>query len=108
MPLGLFRALLAFVTFGAISVILFRLDWRLALITMICVPILILLSIQVAHRLRPIWLAVQNETGALGTVMQESLTGVRVGTAFARQDFEIAKFDSKNRAVRELNMDAML
>jgi len=106
-PLGLFRALLAFVTFGAISVILFRLDWRLALITMTCVPILILLSMQVAHRLRPIWLAVQNETGALGTVMQESLSGVRVVKAFAREDFEIAKFDSKNREVRELNMDAM-
>ncbi len=106
-PLGLFRALLAFVTFGAISIILFRLDWRLALITMICVPLLILLSIQVAHRLRPIWLAVQNETGALGTVMQESLSGVRVVKAFAREDFEIAKFDSKNREVRELNMDAM-
>ncbi len=106
-PLGLFRALLAFVTFGAISVILFRLDWRLALITMTCVPILILLSMQVARRLRPIWLAVQNETGALGTVMQESLSGVRVVKAFAREDFEIAKFDSKNREVRELNMDAM-
>lgn len=106
-PLGLFRALLAFVTFGAISVILFRLDWRLALITMICVPILILLSMQVARRLRPIWLDVQNETGALGTVMQESLSGVRVVKAFAREDFEIAKFDSKNREVRELNMGAM-
>jgi len=106
-PLGLFRALLAFVTFGAISVILFRLDWRLALITMICVPILILLSMQVARRLRPIWLDVQNETGALGTVMQESLSGVRVVKSFAREDFEIAKFDSKNREVRELNMGAM-
>jgi ABC-type multidrug transport system fused ATPase/permease subunit len=106
-PLGLLRALLAFVTFGAISIILFRLDWHLALVTMICVPILILLSIQVARRLRPIWLAVQNETGALGTIMQESLSGVRVVKAFAREDFEIAKFDAKNREVRELNMGAM-
>src|SRR5947199_7070927 len=77
-PLGLLRALLACVTFGTISLILFELDWHLALITMICVPILILLSIQVARRLRPLWLRVQNETGALGTVMQESLSGVRV------------------------------
>lgn len=106
-PLGLLRALLAFVTFGAISIILFRLDWHLALVTMICVPILMLLSIQVARRLRPIWLDVQNETGALGTIMQESLSGVRVVKAFAREDFEIAKFDAKNREVRELNMDAM-
>ena len=106
-PLGLLRGLLALVTFGAVTIILFRLDWHLALITMICVPILILLSVQVGRRLRPIWLDVQNETGALGTVMQESLSGMRVVKAFAREDFEIAKYETKNREVRELNMSAM-
>src|SRR6266700_5283313 len=106
-PLGLLRALLAFVYFVAITIILFRLDRYLALVTMICVPIIILLSIQVARRLRPLWLRVQNETGALGTVMQESLSGVRVVKAFAREEFEIAKFDTKNRELRELNLGAM-
>jgi ATP-binding cassette subfamily B protein len=106
-PLGLLRALLAFMTFGAVSIILFRLDWHLALVTMICVPILILLAVQVARRLDPMWQSVQNETGALGTVMQESLSGVRVVKAFAREEFEIAKFDAKNRELRELNLGAM-
>ena len=106
-PLGLLRAILAFVYFGAITVILFRLDSGLALVTMICVPILILLSIQVARRLRPMLLQVQNENGELGTVMQESLSGVRVVKAFAREAFEIAKFDAKNRELRELNLGAM-
>src|SRR5947209_4036881 len=106
-PLGLLRGLLAIVTFGAVTIILFRLDWRLALITMLCVPILALLSFQVAQRLRPIWLDVQNETGALGTVMQESLSGVRVVKAFAREDFEITKYETKNLELRELNMSAM-
>src|SRR5207248_7302850 len=106
-PMGLLRALLALVTFGAICIVLFRLDWYLALVTMICVPILILLSVQVGRRLRPIWSGVQNETGALGTVMQESLSGMRVVKAFAREDFAIARYDAKNREVRELNMSAM-
>lgn len=106
-PLGLLRALVALVTFGAITVVLFQLDWHLALVTMICVPILVFLSIQVARRLRPMWLSVQNEAGALGTVMQESLSGMRVVKAFAREEFEIAKFDAKNRELRELNLGAM-
>lgn len=106
-PLGLLRALLALVTFGSITGILFRLDWRLALVMMICVPFLALLSLQVARRLRPIWLSVQNETGALGTVMQESLSGMRVVKAFARDEFEIKKYETKNRALRELNLAAM-
>ncbi|MFL5703401.1 MAG: ABC transporter transmembrane domain-containing protein, partial [Ktedonobacteraceae bacterium] len=83
-PMGLLRALLALVTFTAVTVILLWLDWRLALVTLISVPILAALSIQVARRLRPLWLGVQNETGALSTVMQESLSGMRVVKAFAR------------------------
>ena len=106
-PLGLLRGLLALVMFTAISVILFRLDWRLALVTMLCVPLLIILSTQVSRRLRPLWLNVQNETGALGTIMQENLSGMRVVKAFAREKFAISRYDAKNLEVRELNMSAM-
>jgi ABC-type multidrug transport system fused ATPase/permease subunit len=105
--LGLLRAAIAVLTFGPIAVILVRLDWRLALITLASVPLLALLSLHVSRRLRPLWLSVQDETGGLGTVMQESLSGVRTVKAFAREDFEIAKFDAKNRQVRRLNLAAM-
>ena len=107
LPFGLMRALIALVTFVSITVILVWLDWRLALVTMLCVPLIALLAYQVARRLRPLWLNVQNETGALGTVMQESLSGMRVVKSFAREPFEIDKFDTKNRELRELNMSAM-
>ena len=106
-PFGLLRGVVALVMFSAISVILFHLDWRLALVTMVCVPILIVLSTQVSRRLRPLWLNVQNETGALGTIMQENLSGMRVVKAFAREAFAISQYDAKNREVRELNMAAM-
>ncbi len=105
--LGLLRGLLTLVTFIAITIILFRLDVYLALVTLISVPILVYLSIQVASRLRPLWMNVQNENGELGTVMQESLSGVRVVKAFAREEFEIAKFGAKNQELRTLNMSAM-
>jgi ABC-type multidrug transport system fused ATPase/permease subunit len=57
--------------------------------------------------LGPMWLNVQNEAGALGTIMQESLSGMRVVKAFAREEFETTKFDTKNRELRELNLGAM-
>jgi ABC-type multidrug transport system fused ATPase/permease subunit len=106
-PLALLRAIIAVATFGAVTVILFSLDWQLALVTLICVPILIFLSIQVAGRLRPLWAAVQSGAGDLGTVMQESLSGVRVVKSFAREGFEIDKFDKTNRSLRALNLEAM-
>jgi ATP-binding cassette subfamily B protein len=106
-PLGLLRALLAVVYFVAITVILLTIDWQLALVMLISVPLLIFLALQVGSRLRPLWQKVQNETGTLGTILQESLSGVRVVKAFVREDFEIEKYEVKNRELRELNMSAM-
>lgn len=105
--LGLLRAAVTIATFGAISVILFRLEWHLALVTLTAVPLLTVLALAVARRLRPLWYSVQQENGALGAVMQESLAGVRVVKAFAREEFEIEKFDRKNREVRALSLEAM-
>ncbi len=106
-PFGLLRAIVTVATFGAITVILFRLDLYLALVALIAVPILLVLSIQVIKRLRPIWQNVQNGVGDLSTIMQESLSGVRVVKSFAREPFEIAKYEKQNLALRELNMSAM-
>ncbi len=104
---GLLRAVVTVATFGAIAIILLRLDWVLALIILTCVPVLIALAYQVASRLRPLWLSVQGETGDLGTIMQESLNGMRVVKSFAREEFEIDKFDRQNQQVRGLNLAAM-
>jgi ATP-binding cassette subfamily B protein len=106
-PQGLSRGLVAVATFGAVTVILLGMDLYLALVTFICVPVLIVLGRQVSRRLRPVWLKVQNETGVLSTIMQESLSGVRVVKSFAREEFEIAKFGKKNQELRGLNMSAM-
>ena len=107
LPLGFLRVVIVVVTFGAISVILAALDWRLALIILLCVPALIVLATNVARRLRPLWAGVQNETGSLSTIMQESLNGRRVVMTFAREDYEIAKFDAKNQELRNLNLSAL-
>jgi ATP-binding cassette subfamily B protein len=106
-PLGYLRVVNTVVMFGAISVILALLDWRLALITLLCVPALMFLATHIARRLRPLWTSVQQETGALSTIMQESLSGHRVVQAFAREPFEMTKFEAKNRQVRDLQLAAL-
>ena len=106
-PLALLRSLVAVATFGSVSIILFRQDWLLALITLLCVPFLVVLARQVAGKLGPFWLGVQNGAGELSTVMQESLSGMRVVKSFAREPFEIQKFENKNLELRGLSMSAM-
>jgi ABC-type multidrug transport system fused ATPase/permease subunit len=107
LPLGFLRVVVVVVTFGSVSIILGVLDWQLALITLLSVPVLVVLGTNVARRLRPLWAGVQNETGALSTVMQESLNGRRVVMSFAREPYEIDKFDDQNRELRNLNLRAM-
>src|SRR5439155_572553 len=41
--------------------------------------------------------------GAMTAVLQENLTGIRVVRAFSRQEFEIDKFEQRNRKHRDLN-----
>jgi ATP-binding cassette subfamily B protein len=105
-PLGYLRAILAVLYFGAVAVILAILDLPLALIILLSVPVLIVLAFQVAKRLRPMWDGAQQETGELSTIMQESLSGRRVVLSFVREAFEINKFETKNKELRDLKINA--
>ncbi len=107
LPLGFLRVVNTVVTFGAVAVILALLDWRLAIIVLLCVPVLIILASIVGRRMRPMWDSVQQETGVLSTIMQESLNGRRVVMSFAREDYEIARFDAQNRRLRDLQLSAL-
>lgn len=106
-PMGLIRAAVGIVTFASVTIILMTMDWRLALVTMISIPLIGILAAQVMKKLRPMWVNVQNEVGALGTVMQESLSGMRVVKSFAREEFETEKYEVKNQEVRDLNLGAL-
>ncbi len=107
LTLGFLRVGVVVITFGSVAIILGALDWQLAVVILLCVPVLAFLATHVARRLRPLWAGVQNETGELSTIMQESLNGHRVVLSFAREEFENEKFDAQNRQLRDLNLAAL-
>ncbi|MGC8779977.1 MAG: ABC transporter ATP-binding protein [Anaerolineae bacterium] len=78
--------------------ILVRMNWQLALIALIPMPILAISVQHLARRMQPRWKQVQQEFAQVTTVLQENLTGAQVVRAFAREPYEIAKFDAANRA----------
>ena len=55
-------------------------------------------------RVKHLFKGVDEAEGALTAVIQENLTGVRVVRAFARQDFERAKFAGPNATYRDRNL----
>jgi ATP-binding cassette subfamily B protein len=85
-------SLLFLVNLGA----LLWLDWRLALVSIIVVPFTITLSVVFFGRVSKAYEKYQEQDAILSNRLQENLTGVRVVKAFARQAYEIGKFESEN------------
>ena len=73
--------------------LMMRTDATLAMVSWGFLPVIAVISIFMSMRLRPLWLAVQESQGRLSTVLQQSLSGVRVVKAFSREQFESEKFD---------------
>lgn len=99
--LGLVRSLDVSVRIVAITSILLFLDWKLALLSLVFVPFVVLRSTLVLRRLRRMWLHVQEVMGETVTVLQENLVGIHVVKAFASEEYEKEKYRRKAQELRE-------
>jgi ATP-binding cassette subfamily B protein len=92
--IGLGRIIMLFiVNFTA----LLTLNVRLALISVIVVPLVVLMSVYFFRKIGQRYEIFQEEEAKLSTTLQENLSGVRVVRAFARQEYERQKFEVTNR-----------
>jgi ATP-binding cassette subfamily B multidrug efflux pump len=69
---------------------------QLSLLGLIPVPLLIYATIRFGNTVRPMFNLIQEQMGVLSSTMQESMTGINVVKAFAREPHELAKFDHHN------------
>jgi ATP-binding cassette subfamily B protein len=91
--IGLGRIVLLFlVNFTA----LLFLNWQLALISVVIVPVLLIVSVIFFGKIADRYEAFQEQEAILSTTLQENLTAVRVVRAFARQEYEEDKFEADN------------
>jgi ATP-binding cassette subfamily B protein len=86
-------------------ILLFVLNWRLASIMLVLMPLTMVVFAYFATRLRPLFTRVQQYLAHLNTVLQENLAGVRVVKAFAREPYEWQRFDAANRDLTEQSID---
>jgi len=92
--------------FAVISVIMLSLNWQLGVMVLVALPVVVAVAISTSRKLRPISLAIQQQTGAYTAVLQEALAGIRVVKAFAAEDREYDRFREANWAVREKSLEA--
>ena len=78
------------------ATILFVLDWRLAALVMIPVPILALAFRHYNTKIRPVYRQVRARLGNINAKLQDNLSGIRVIQAFAREDIEYKRFSKES------------
>ena len=104
--MGMVRGLSIFVTLGAVLTLMAVMNWRLTLVCAAFLPIILWRALSMSRSLRPIWMKVQEETGAMTTVLQENLSGMRVVKAFGARAYEESKFNSRADAIARLTYSA--
>ena len=85
-----------------ISYIMLSLNVKMTLVSMIAVPLIFIFAVVFFIKIKAAFQLYDESEASMSTVLQENLTGVRVVRAFARQSYEIDKFEEKNAIHRGL------
>jgi ATP-binding cassette subfamily B protein len=102
--IGIWRILILFiVNFAA----LLWLHAPLALFTVIVIPLMFVASLFFFQRVSKAYELFQEQDERVSTALQENLSGVRVVKAFARQAYEIERFEGENKEKYRLGVDFM-
>ena len=104
--MGMVRGLSIFVTLGAVTTLMAVTNWRLTLVCMAFLPLILWRAVVMSRTLRPTWLKVQEETGAMTTVLQENLSGMKVVKSYGARAFEESKFNARAAAIARLAYSA--
>ncbi|MGQ9778658.1 MAG: ABC transporter ATP-binding protein [Bacillota bacterium] len=85
---------------------LFYLNWRLTLLTLITIPLAAWVIAKAGERIRAMSHRVQERTADLASLLQESLSGIRVVKAFTLEDLNARRFAAINEANFHASMKA--
>ncbi|HHY83690.1 MAG TPA: ABC transporter ATP-binding protein [Clostridiales bacterium] len=92
--------------FFGTSIILLAMNVKLAIATLIITPLIAYFAYKFNRTIKPRFSEIREQQAVLNTAAQENISGVRVVKAFAREDYEIEKFDRENQKNRDLNIGA--
>lgn len=82
-------------------IFMLKLNVKLTLMTLIILPFLIAFTVVFFRNIEKTFKKFDEAEGRLSTVLQENLNGVRVVKAFAKEKFEIDKFEVTNSECRK-------
>lgn len=89
------------VTIVGALIIMFRIQWRLALVIAIMIPVFLVIVWNCKSAMRNASRNVKKATASINTDFESGLSGIRTAKAFANERVELNKFDSANMSYRD-------
>lgn len=77
-------------------IVMFTIEWRLALVVCVILPILLVVVVLRRQKMSAASKGVKVKTAAINAEIESSLSGIRTAKAFANEDVEFRKFDNAN------------
>ena len=98
----------AFSLYTAVAVYFIWLNWKLALSILVISPFIMIIIIFFKKEVAPLHALLREKFSQLNTTAQENISGNKVVKAFAREEYEISKFDVSNTDYMETNIKTNL
>lgn len=104
---GLEGALTACLTLIGITSMLFLLNWKLALLSLLPIPLLMVSASWFTKTVHGYYHHIRKGSGELSSYLQDALSGIRETMGFSKQGYEQQRFDRLSRAYSDSNLKAM-
>lgn len=88
-------------TFVGVAFAMFSLNWRLAIVTLVVIPLIVVTSKQIIKRSSVNYTARQRDLGKLNGYIEEMMTGSEVITLFGKEQATVQHFYSMNENLRQ-------
>ena len=76
---------------------LLYIEWRFALILLICVPLLVVVTLVMRKKMNEAFTNTRKSVAEINASLESSITGIRVTKAFTNSDIELEKFEVGNK-----------
>ncbi|MDL2258628.1 ABC transporter ATP-binding protein/permease [Eubacteriales bacterium OttesenSCG-928-K08] len=87
---------ISLVTFVGAFVLMLQMEWRLALLVFILIPLMIMFAVKGRGSMLKASRNVKEETAGINAELESSISGVRVAKAFTNEEHEIMRFRGGN------------
>ena len=104
---GVEQVVTAFLTLTGITIILFYLHWKLALVSLLPIPFLLWGACTYTKKAHGLYHTVRESAAKMNARLQDSISGIREIFAFNRQLHEISRFEKRSRDYCDSNLKVM-